>query len=238
MAPASVESGRMASVTSWNDLRSQHEDAGEARRQDRDQERAVGGKLAHAGLAALLFHALDRQRECGGRHQHGRDRRGALAEAVTHREQSGCGHPRHLVDDEARCVEADPAERATDDQRNAVAQRVCDDLAIDGPKAVAEAKRRYHDQRCDQLRRGVSCKRPLRRLSEQFDQQQAGDKSDGWTEYLLDRVDPDLLLRAGAFADIDVERPGNHIGDGGKEKGSSRAGRNDQKQNSDDGRAL
>ena len=221
-----------------HDLRPQHEYAGEARRQDGDQQRAVGGKLAHAGLAALLFHAPDRKRERGGRHQHGRDRRGALAEAVTDCEQSSCSYARHLVDDEARRIEADPAERAADDQRNAVAQRVADDLPVDRPKAIATAKCRYHDQRGDQLRRGVSRKRPLRRLAEQSDQHQAGDKSDRRPKYLLDRVDPDLLLRAGALADIEVEGPGHHIGDGGEEKVCSRARCDDQKQDADDGRAL
>ena len=90
----------------------------------------------------LLLHALYRQRERGRRHQHGGDRRGALAEAVADGEQTGGGHARHFVDDEARRIEADPAERAADDQRNAVAQRVCDDLPVDRPKAAAVADRR------------------------------------------------------------------------------------------------
>ena len=75
-------------------------------------------------------------------------------------------------------------------------------------------------------------------MAEQSDQHQAGDKSDRRPEYLLDRVDPDLLLRAGALADIEVEGSGHHIGDGGEEKARFGVGRNDQKQDADDGRAL
>jgi hypothetical protein len=32
-------------------------------------------------------------------------------------------------------------------------------------------------------------------------------------DHLLDRIDPDLMPNPGAFADIEIERPGDHIAD-------------------------
>ena len=63
-------------------------------------------------------------------------------------------------------------------------------------------------------------------------------KSDGRPEYLLDRVNPDLLSRAGAFADVEIERPGNYVGDGSDDEACPGAGRDDEKQHADDSRAL
>jgi hypothetical protein len=69
-----------------HDLRAQHENAGDGRCQDCDQQCAVVRELAHRDLAPALFHALDGEWEGGGRHQHGGDRRGALSETVADRE--------------------------------------------------------------------------------------------------------------------------------------------------------
>src|SRR5258708_32808560 len=121
------------------DLRSQHENAGDAWGEDCNQQRAVVGKLTHRDLASALLHALHREWEGGGRNQHGGDGRGALTETVADGEQSRRGHPQHIAYDEAGCVEADPAERASDDERNAVVQRMIDDFAIERPKAAAIA---------------------------------------------------------------------------------------------------
>ncbi len=65
---------------------------------------------------------LDRNRESGGRHQHRGHCRGALAETVTDGEKTGRGDAEHVVDDKARRIEADPAQRAADNQRDAVAR--------------------------------------------------------------------------------------------------------------------
>ena len=138
-----------------------------------------------------------RKREGGRCHQHGGNRRRALPEAVAHGEQAGRGHSGHLIDDKARGIEPDPAERAADNQRNTVPQGVSDDLAIDRPEAAAMADLRQNNERGDQLCDRIARQRPFGGLTEQLDQHQADDETHRRPENLLDRIDPDLVAGPG-----------------------------------------
>ena len=110
--------------------------------------------------------------------------------------------------------------------------------AIDRAEAKAEVQERQDQQHGHQLSDGVAGQHPLRRGTDQLDHDPAGDESDGGAENLLDRVEPDLLRDARALADIERQRTGHHVGDGGDDQRFGGIRRDDEQQNGDRGEAL
>src|SRR6202022_1402328 len=97
---------------------------------------------------------------------------------------------------------------------------------------------REDDDCCGQLGESVTSKRPFSRLTHQLDQDQADNKSDRWSDDLLDRIDPYLVTNAGTLADIEIERARDHIADGYGEKSGLGVGRDHEQENGNDDDAL